>query len=101
MTGDDMGYRIHHLMEIAPLMEGWMRKQAKNDIFHQAAKLGIPVGPLFTAKEVMEDPQYAARNYFVEVEHPVAGKFRYPGWPLPDDRNPAESSKAGTTIGSA
>ena len=78
---DDMGYRIHHLMEVAPLMEEWMRKQAKNEIFHQAANLGIPVGPMFNAKEVVEDPQYAARNYFVDVDHPKAGTYKYPGWP--------------------
>ena len=74
---DDMGYRINHLMDIAPLMEGWMRNQSKNDIFHQGAKLGIPVGPLYNSKEIMEDPQYAARNYFVEVKHPEAGFSAY------------------------
>lgn len=78
---DDMGYRIHHLMDIAPMMEDWMRGQKKRDIFHACQKLGIPAGPMFTAKEVLEDPQYDARQYFVRVGHPVAGSYKYPGWP--------------------
>jgi crotonobetainyl-CoA:carnitine CoA-transferase CaiB-like acyl-CoA transferase len=96
---DDMGYRIHHLMDIAPLMEEWMRKQEKNNIFHKGQKLGIPVGPLFTAKEVMEDPQYRAREYFVEVDHPAAGKYQYPGWPYRMSASPPGIKRPAPLLG--
>jgi crotonobetainyl-CoA:carnitine CoA-transferase CaiB-like acyl-CoA transferase len=68
-------------MEMAPLIDEWALKQKKEDIHHEGAKKGIPMGPLNSAKEVMENEQYAARGYFVEVEHPEAGKHKYAGWP--------------------
>jgi crotonobetainyl-CoA:carnitine CoA-transferase CaiB-like acyl-CoA transferase len=78
---ESMYYRIYHLMEIAPLIDEWALKQKKEDIHHKGAKKGIPMGPLNSAKEVMENEQYAARGYFVTVEHPEAGKHKYAGWP--------------------
>ncbi|MCJ7743290.1 MAG: CoA transferase [Dehalococcoidales bacterium] len=39
------------------------------------------MGPINSAKEIMENEQYAARNYFVTVNHPEAGKYQYAGWP--------------------
>ena len=38
--------------------------------------------PLLTLDRVVENPQMDARGYFLEIEHPVAGKFRYPGAPI-------------------
>jgi crotonobetainyl-CoA:carnitine CoA-transferase CaiB-like acyl-CoA transferase len=96
---DDMAYRLNHLMDVAPQMEAWMRRQNKADIFHDGQKSGIPVGPLFTAKEVMEDPQYAARQYFVEVDHPVAGKYRYPGWPYRMSASPPRVFRPAPLLG--
>ncbi len=78
---DDRFYRMNHLMDIAPLMEAWMLHQKKDDIHHRAAKAKIPIGPFNTAADLMVDEQYRARGYFVEIEHPVAGKYTYPGWP--------------------
>ena len=96
---DDMEYRLNHLMDIAPLMEDWMRQQSKNDIFHKGQQVGIPVGPLFTAKEVIEDPQYEARQYFVEVDHPEAGTYRYPGWPYRMSATPPKVQSPAPLLG--
>ena len=78
---DDMHYRRHHSMDIAPMMEEWMHRQKKDDIHHKAARKGIPIGPINSAKDVMESPQNEARGFFVTVDHPEAGRRRYAGWP--------------------
>ena len=78
---ESLYYRTYHLMEIAPLIDEWALKQKKEEIHHKGARKGIPMGPINSAKEVMENEQYAARGYFVEVEHPEAGKYKYAGWP--------------------
>ena len=96
---DDRGFRTHHLMDIAPMMENWMRQQKKKDIHLNAAEKGIPIGPVNTAKDVLEHPQYAARQYFVEVDHPVAGKFRYPGWPYKMSVSPPRISRPAPLLG--
>ncbi len=74
-------YRMHHLMEIAPLLDEWMSQQGKDDIHHKGAAKGFAIGPVNTAEDVMKYRQYEARGYFVEVDHPEGGRFRYAGWP--------------------
>jgi crotonobetainyl-CoA:carnitine CoA-transferase CaiB-like acyl-CoA transferase len=77
----DMAYRSHHLMEIAPQVDAWALEQKRDDLYHRAARLGIPVGPIHDAADVMAYRQYLARDYFVEVDHPSTGAKRYAGWP--------------------
>ena len=43
---------------------------------------GIPCGPINTVDRVLKDPQVAARDMIVEVEHPIAGKLKMPGLPI-------------------
>ncbi len=77
----DRAYRSHHLMEIAPQVDAWALEQKRDDLYHRAARLGIPVGPIHDAADVMAYRQFAARDYFVEVDHPSTGPKRYAGWP--------------------
>jgi len=78
---DNRHYRSHHLMDIAPQMDAWMLTQKKHELHHKLSGAGIPIGPVNTAKEVLESPQYAAREFFIDVDHPEAGKYKYPGLP--------------------
>ncbi len=96
---DSMAYRIHHLMEIAPMMDEWMRHQRKDDVHHRGAKMGIAMGPINSAKDLMENKQYAARGYFVEVEHPEAGKHRYAGWPYKMSATPPQVRRPAPLLG--
>ena len=43
---------------------------------------GVPNGRINTMMMICEDPQIAARNMIVEVDHPVAGKYKMAGSPL-------------------
>ncbi len=76
-----MAYRVHHLMDIAPQIEAWARSQKKADLHRLAGERGIPIGPIDDASEVLANPQFASRDFFQDVEHPVAGRQRYAGWP--------------------
>ena len=96
---DNREYRTNHLMDIAPMINGWMKKQKKQEIFHAVAKKAIPIGAVNTAREVMESIQYAARNYFVEVDHPEAGKYKYAGWPYKMSASPPEVSRPAPLLG--
>ncbi|OGP51798.1 MAG: hypothetical protein A2Y79_04530 [Deltaproteobacteria bacterium RBG_13_43_22] len=78
---DNRVYRRFHMKDIVPQMEAWMRQYKKDELGQRFDEVGIPNGPVNTAKDVMENRQYAARNYFVSVDHPIAGRLKYPGWP--------------------
>jgi crotonobetainyl-CoA:carnitine CoA-transferase CaiB-like acyl-CoA transferase len=74
-------YRAGHLMEIADKIGEWAAQQKKEDVHHRGAAKGFAIGSVYNAEEVMNYRQYLARNYFVEVDHPQAGRLRYAGWP--------------------
>ena len=39
----------------------------------------MPITPILTSEGLLHDPQYQARDYWVEIEHPVGGRLKYPG----------------------
>lgn len=45
-------------------------------------EIGVPVGPINTVADVIEDPSIKARDMIVSVEHPVAGHISMPGVPI-------------------
>ncbi len=94
-----MSYRAHHLMEIAAKIEEWMLGQAKDEVHHRAAKKGIPIGPIASAADVMANPQFEARDFFVEVEHPRAGRHRYAGSPYRMAASPPRPGRPAPLLG--
>jgi len=92
-------YRTNHLMDVAPLFEEWMLGEKKHDIHHKAAKKGIPIGPINTAEDVMNSEQYVVREYFVEVDHPLAGKHKYAGWPYKMTASPPRVTRPAPLLG--
>jgi crotonobetainyl-CoA:carnitine CoA-transferase CaiB-like acyl-CoA transferase len=96
---DSMAYRINHQMDIAPMLDEWMLQQTNEDIYHRGAKRGIAMGPIYSAKDVMNSQQYAARGYFVEVDHPEVGKYRYAGWPYQMSATPPRVGRPAPLLG--
>ena len=96
---DSMAYRVNHLMDIAPHIDEWMSGQMKDEIHHKAAAKRIPIGPINTAADVMNYPQYKARDYFVEVDHAEAGTHRYAGWPYKLPASPPRVQRPAPRLG--
>ena len=42
----------------------------------------VPISPVNTIAEALQDPQVLHRNMVVEVDHPLAGKHKMPGNPI-------------------
>ncbi|MBN1381043.1 MAG: CoA transferase [Deltaproteobacteria bacterium] len=96
---NDRGWRLNHLMDVAPQMEAWMREQKKFELYHRAAKMKIPIGTINTAKDVMESEQYKSRGFFIDVDHPVAGKYPYAGWSYKMPASPPRVSRPSPLLG--
>jgi len=74
--------RAKHSGEFNALLYSWLIDHTKQEIFDEAAKVRYPVAPIYNTGELVNNPHYRERGYFVEIEHPRAGKLTYPGTPF-------------------
>ncbi|MDD5189840.1 MAG: CoA transferase [Dehalococcoidales bacterium] len=60
----------------------WLMEHSREELFHSGQANRLPVAPVYTIDETLQDPQFVARGSFTEVEHPMTGKIVYPGLPF-------------------
>ncbi len=60
----------------------WLATHTREQVFDAAAAARFPIAPVYTAADIHADPHFAERGFFDEIEHPEAGRLRYPGPPL-------------------
>ena len=60
---------------------------------------GVPAAPVYDVDEVVTDPQLEAREMFVDVDHPRAGRVRVPNFPVKFSRTPGRVSRAAPLLG--
>ena len=77
---DTNAKRVERHAEIKPLIEQWTRAHAIEEIVDKLLAAGVPASPINTVDRLVTDPHIAgAREMFVDVEHPKAGKTRLTG----------------------
>lgn len=67
--------------ELWELVSQWTRQHSKHDIARWGQEIRIPCFPVNTVLDLFKDPHLAEREFFVELDHPVAGILKYPGVP--------------------
>ena len=61
----------------------WLMERTKQQVVEQCQAHGLLISANNCIDAVVDNnPQMEFRKYFVEIDHPVAGKFRYPGAPI-------------------
>jgi formyl-CoA transferase len=80
---DDPRYATHHargdhMEELDALIESWTRTLDAKTCLEILEKHGVPSGLIYNAKDMVEDPQYQAREMIVRVPHPELGEFPMP-----------------------
>ena len=61
------------------LLSEWSIGYSKHEIARMGQEQRIPCFPVNTVLDLLGDEHLAHREFFVEIEHPVAGTLRYPG----------------------
>ncbi len=59
----------------------WSYDKTKTEAYRLAQEAHVPAAYLADMHDLMESPQYRARGYFTEIDHPRAGTLTYPGFP--------------------
>jgi formyl-CoA transferase len=68
--------------ELNELLLPWLTAHTSRQIVETAQELRMPFALVPTAADLLEDEHLVERGFFVEVEHPEAGKLRHPGAPF-------------------
>ena len=80
--------RYRYADEVEESVEPWVERHTAREVFEAAQEWRIPAAVVLDTGELPDDPQYEARGYFQETDHPAAGKFKYPGPPFRMGRTP-------------
>ena len=72
--------RVENHAKLKPIIEEWTQSRTIDEIVEILLAAGIPASPVNTIERVTKDPHIAgAREMFVELDHPVAGKMKVTG----------------------
>ncbi len=65
--------------ELDALLGDWVKDHGKHEVFNELQQVRVQAGVCSEVSDLMTDPGYEARGFWVEVEHPEVGKLPYPG----------------------
>jgi CoA:oxalate CoA-transferase len=80
--------RTAHHAELEPILSEAFRQKTTAEWLRELEHVGLPCGPVNNIAQAAAEPQLAAREMFVEVEHPVIGRFKVPNTPVKLSRTP-------------
>ena len=91
--------RLANAEELGRILDDYFIRQNKYDMFYGSHRRRFIFGVVQSPEEAMNDPQLAHRGYFVEQEHPVMGKLRFPGAPFSMESTPWQDGSPAPSAG--
>jgi crotonobetainyl-CoA:carnitine CoA-transferase CaiB-like acyl-CoA transferase len=95
----DMRARAQNADVIYPFIEEWAMQHDKMEIMDKCQAAGCPITAVFTVAEAAEHPHLAARDYFVDIEHPQLGVVKNLGVPFKLPASPGGPSRPAPLLG--
>ena len=65
--------RGEHAAELDALIADWASHLSSDKLVEVLSEHGVPASGIYTAKEMLTDPHFAARGTLIEAEHPALG----------------------------
>ncbi|SFO14300.1 formyl-CoA transferase [Roseovarius lutimaris] len=86
--------RLSKLDEIFARVEAWTMTKTKYEVMEICNPLDIPVGPILSTKEIMEDDGLRATGTIVDVDHPERGQYTTVGCPVKLSDSPVDVTRS-------
>jgi len=80
--------RARYVDGLEVLLNDWSTQYTKEEVFHMAQAGHVPIAPANNAEDLLNDPHLKEREFFVDIEHLVIGKVKYPGAPYKLSKTP-------------
>ena len=68
--------------EIGEMIAAWTCRRDKREAMRVLAGAGVPAGAILDTMELTVEPDFERRGIMQTMEHPTAGPFKMPGWPM-------------------
>jgi len=81
------------------LIEEHMKGMTRKEAFDWLAGVGMPVAPIYDSHETFDDPHLEARDFWKQVDHPAAGEYTVPNFPVTLSETPGEVTSAAPMLG--
>jgi crotonobetainyl-CoA:carnitine CoA-transferase CaiB-like acyl-CoA transferase len=91
--------RMDHLDELTEVLQPYFRRRTSADWLARFEKAGLPAGPIYNMKEVLENEQTQARNMVTEVPHQTLGSTKTLGAAVKFSRTPGEVRRGAPVLG--
>jgi len=91
--------RLAHRNELTAELESIFKTQPADYWLEKLRQAGIPNGPINRIPETMAHPQLRARQFIVELEHPLAGMVKSLGNPARFSQTPVSYRTPPPTLG--
>ena len=79
---DTAAARLEHEPEVDEMISAWTRQHDKREAMRRLGDAGVPAGAIFDTMELTEEADFERRGIMQTMQHPVAGAFKMPGWPV-------------------
>jgi formyl-CoA transferase len=67
--------RGHHQEELDVLVGEWTKTKTADELTDLMEESGVPVGKIYRAPDMLEDPHFAAREAITKIAHPIFGEL--------------------------
>jgi formyl-CoA transferase len=74
--------RFERRDEVNEIVAEWTRQHHKREVMELIGAAGVPTGAVLDNVDLANDPHLRERGMFVELDHPVRGRFVMPAWPV-------------------
>jgi len=91
--------RMVHRAELTELIGAALRARSSAEWIRELEAAGVPVGPVNQIGDMLVDPQVAAREMVIEVDHPRAGRTRALGMPIKFSETRADLGRPAPLLG--
>ncbi|MBW2285627.1 MAG: CoA transferase, partial [Deltaproteobacteria bacterium] len=85
--------------EFLSILLPWLLERTKAEVWEAAQAQKMLSSPIYTTEDLLGDPHYNERGFWVEVDHPQAGTFKYPGAPFKMTETPWQIRRPAPLLG--
>jgi CoA:oxalate CoA-transferase len=86
--------RLEHAGEFDGLLISGLKELTREEVFHRGQEVRFGTGYVANAHDLVRDRHLMERDFFVELDHPEAGKLTYPGLPFKLSETPGRVQRA-------